>query len=279
MVRSFWSRAYCLSALLSLSAATVAVAQEDVLIIGGAGNAGSAIARMLIERGHNVTAFVRPTTDRSRLQGLPVDYVVGDAMSADQVAAALEGRRFTIMVETVQVFPGTEASYTRMYENFIPYAKRMQVKQFISIGGGCGDNPREECPLSPPLYALSQDMSRSEHILRDSGLPYTIVRVGALIPSNPFHPDADKASGTSFLSTDLTKFGAVLRVDLNKQIVECVGSQGCLNKTFVIDDAAIQPQLDHWLCKRANEGPVVSGNNPLCGEMPRVTEAQLKDPS
>jgi len=268
---------YLMAAVLFLSASTSAVAEEQVLIIGGAGNSGSAIARMLIDLGYHVTAFVRPTTDRARLEGLPVDYVVGDAMNAGEVAAALEGKHFDLMVETVQVFPGTEASYTRMYQNFVPHAKQMEVKQFISIGGGCGDNPKEDCPLSPPLYVLSQDMSRSEHILRDSGVPYTIFRVGALIPSNPFHPDVDKASGTSYLSTDLTEFGAVLRVDLHNQLVACIGVERCLNKTFIIDDPAIKPQLDHWLCKRANEGPVVSGNNPLCGEMPRVTEAQLRN--
>ncbi len=231
---------------------------------------------MLIARGDTVTAFVRPTTDRARLDGLPVDFVVGDAMKANEVAAALEGKHFTVMFETVQIFPGSESSCTQMYENFVPLAKRMRVKQFISLGGGCGDNPREDCPLSPPLYALSGDMNNSEHILRDSGMPYTIIRVGALIPSNPFHPDADKASGTSYLTTDLTKFGGVLRVDLNEQVVACIGAERCLNKTFVIDDPTIRPQFDHWICKRENEGPVVSGDNPLCGEMPRVTEAQLK---
>jgi uncharacterized protein YbjT (DUF2867 family) len=276
MLRSLLRHALHFAAAFVLLISSAATAKEDVLIIGGAGNAGSAVAKMLIARGDRVTAFVRPTTDRASLEGLPVDYVVGDAMKPDDVAAALVGQHFTVMFETVQVFPGSEASYSRMYENFVPWAKRMGVKQFISIGGGCGDNAREDCPLSPPLYALSNDMSRSEHILRDSGVPYTIIRVGALIPSNPFHPDADKASGTSYLTTDLTKFGGVLRVDLNEQIVACIGAEHCLNKTFIIDDPTVKPQFDHWLCKRANEGPVVSGNNPLCGEMPRVTEAQLK---
>ena len=165
------------------------------------------------------------------------------------MAAALEGKQFDVMFETVQVWPGTDASYTQMYENFVPWAKRLGVKQFISIGGGCGENPREDCPLSPPLYELSQDMNRSEHILRDSGVPYTIIRVGVLIPSNPFHPDADKRSGNSYMTTDLTKFGGVLRVDLNEQIVACIGAERCLNKTFIIDDPTIKPQFDHWICK------------------------------
>ena len=125
---------------------TAASASQRVLIIGGAGHAGSAVARMLIERGDHVTAFVRATTDRSKLEGVPVDYVVGDAMEADEVAAALEGKQFDVFFETVQVWPGTEASYTQMYENFVPWARRMGVNQFISIGGGCGENPREDCP-------------------------------------------------------------------------------------------------------------------------------------
>ena len=47
-------------------------------------------------------------------------------------------------------------------------------------------------------------------------------------------------------------------------------------RVLIIDDPSIKPQYDHWICKRANEGPVVSGNVPACGGMPRVTEAQLR---
>ena len=51
---------------------------------------------------------------------MPIDYVVGDAMKADEVATALEGKRFNVMFETVQVWPGAESSYTQMYENSVP---------------------------------------------------------------------------------------------------------------------------------------------------------------
>ena len=62
MLRFLLSPAQCLAAAFVLVASTVAVAQEEVLVIGGAGNSGSAIARMLIDRGYHVTAFVRHTT-------------------------------------------------------------------------------------------------------------------------------------------------------------------------------------------------------------------------
>ena len=67
-----------------------------------------------------------------------------------------------------------------------------------------------------PLYALSGDMTRAEHVLRDSGVPYTIIRVGALIPSNPNHPAAAMASGKSILTTDVSRFGGVFRADLDR---------------------------------------------------------------
>jgi uncharacterized protein YbjT (DUF2867 family) len=95
-----------LAAALLLLMPSALLAKEGVLIIGGAGNTGSAVAKLLVERGDHVTVFVRTTTDRSRLEGLSVEYVVGDAMKADEVAAALQGKHFSVMFETIQVYPG-----------------------------------------------------------------------------------------------------------------------------------------------------------------------------
>ena len=276
MFRSVHNFARGIAAVLAILAASSAVAKEEVLILGGAGKAGSAVAKMLVARGDHVTVFVRPTTNRSRLEGVPVDYVVGDAMKADEVAAALKGKRFSVIFETIQVFPGTDQSYTKLYENIMPLAKAMGVKQVLTLGAGCVDWKREDCPLSKPLYALTGDMAKAEHILRDSGVPYTVIRIGALIPSNPNHPDAGKASGKAYLTTDLTIFGGVLRADLNQQVVDCIGAERCINKIFVSDDKTVKPQLDHWLCKRKHDGDTVQANQPLCGEMPRVTDKQLK---
>ena len=156
MPRSLLTHTLGVTAAMALLVSTAATASQRVLIIGGAGHAGSAVARMLIERGDHVTAFVRSTTDRSKLEGVPVDYVVGDAMEADEVDAALQGRQFDVMFETVQVWPGTEQSYMQMYENFVPWAKRMGVRQFISIGGGCGAPTRPLPGRQPLIRSISR---------------------------------------------------------------------------------------------------------------------------
>jgi uncharacterized protein YbjT (DUF2867 family) len=266
---------HVVAALIAFTAAS-AFAREDVLILGGAGKHGSAVAKMLLDRGDRVAVLVRPTTKRDRLAGLPVEYVVADAMKADEVAAALQGKRYSVIFETIQVYPGTDQSYSKLYEAVVPVAKRMGVKQFLGLGGGCGDKPAKDCPLSPPLHALSLDMAGAERILIESGVPYTIIRIGALLPTNPNHPAAGMASGKSYLTTDLNVFGGVLRADLNREIVGCIGAARCINTIFMVDDPTVKPQLEHFLCKRRHETDRVKTFHPECGDMPPITEAQLK---
>lgn len=274
MLKIIFCKMRYILALLALTISTPASAGENVLIIGGAGNAGSAIAKLLIARGDQVTAFVRPTTDRRRLDGVPVEYLIGDAMVADDVAAALDGKAFTVIIDTVQILTVTDqVSYTRLYSNFVPQAKRMGVKQFLIMGGGCSDRPREDCPLSPPLYTVATNMTIAEYILRGSGVPYTVFRIGALMPGGPDDPAAELRTGTSYLTTDLSMFGGIWRGDLNDQIVGCTGADRCINKIFAIDDPTMKPQLDNWLCKRSYETDTINFFDPRCGQMPSLAVA------
>lgn len=261
-----------LAAIMMLLVMSEAIAKDHVLILGGAGNSGSAIAKMLIARGDAVTVFVRPTSDRALLAGVPVDYVVGDAMNSAEVDAALSGKSFSVIFETVQILSIDEKqSYSRMYANVVPWAKRMGVRQFLGLGSGCGDRQPQDCPLSPPLYKVAADLTRAEHILRDSGVPYTIIRIGALMPGSMAHPDATRSTGTSYLTTDLGRFGGVLRADLNQQILGCLGTERCINKIFVIDDPGAKTDLDYWLCKRRYETDQILIAEPRCGDAKRIT--------
>jgi dihydroflavonol-4-reductase len=60
-------------------------------ITGASGFVGSAVLRQLIEAGHSVRALVRPNSDRSNLQGLPVEIVNGDLTEPESFALALAG--------------------------------------------------------------------------------------------------------------------------------------------------------------------------------------------
>ena len=62
-----------------------------ILITGASGFVGSAVLRKLIERGHEVRALVRPSSERRNLEGLPVHIVEGDLMAPETLKPAVEG--------------------------------------------------------------------------------------------------------------------------------------------------------------------------------------------
>ncbi len=62
-----------------------------ILITGASGFVGSAVLLKLIERGHEVRALVRPSSERRNQEGLPVDIVEGDLMAPETLKPALKG--------------------------------------------------------------------------------------------------------------------------------------------------------------------------------------------
>ena len=62
-----------------------------VMLTGGTGFLGSAIARALVAAGHGVRALARPGTPRAVLAGVPVEFAPGDLTDAGSLAAAAEG--------------------------------------------------------------------------------------------------------------------------------------------------------------------------------------------
>lgn len=62
-----------------------------VLLTGANGHVGANTARGLLARGHDVVAFVRPTSDLRGLDGLPVTYAQGDVTDVKSLTAAAKG--------------------------------------------------------------------------------------------------------------------------------------------------------------------------------------------
>jgi dihydroflavonol-4-reductase len=71
-------------------------APSRTLVTGATGFLGGHVARALVARGHEVRVLVRPTSERSRLEGLPVEVAEGDVTDAASVTEALSGADLVI---------------------------------------------------------------------------------------------------------------------------------------------------------------------------------------
>ena len=66
---------------------------DTVLVTGASGFVGSAVARLLVERGFRVRALVRPASPVAHLSSHDVEFVRGDLRDAESVRPAMRGAR------------------------------------------------------------------------------------------------------------------------------------------------------------------------------------------
>lgn len=67
------------------------MSMNKVLVTGATGHIGSTLCRALVDEGKEVVAFVRPTSKRDALLGVPVRYAVGDVLDDEALAEAASG--------------------------------------------------------------------------------------------------------------------------------------------------------------------------------------------
>jgi len=73
-------------------------ANDIAFVTGASGFVGSAIARLLVERGFAVRALARATSPRGNLKDLPVEIIEGDMRNVDDVQRAIRGVRYVFHV-------------------------------------------------------------------------------------------------------------------------------------------------------------------------------------
>jgi len=77
----------------------ICVSTRDIAFVTGAsGFVGSAVARLLAERGFSVRALARPTSPRGNLKELPVEIVEGDMRDPADMHRAIRGARYVFHV-------------------------------------------------------------------------------------------------------------------------------------------------------------------------------------
>ena len=220
--------------------ATDLVSSPSILIFGATRGTGLELTKLLTARGDSVTAFVRPTSDRSGLEPLGVEFIVGDALIADEVQAAFAEGSYQAVITTLGCFRCDVSPDYIGNRNVFDAAKTAGVGRVIMISSvGAGDSA--DTPPWISKWFLKDILvlkTQAEDHLRNSGLAYTIIRPGALKDG--------EATGNGMLTEDVTAMGIITRKDLAQLMLEALDDEAAAGKIYTAKDSEMAWPWDMW---------------------------------
>jgi dihydroflavonol-4-reductase len=185
------------------------LSKDRVLVTGGTGFVGSAVARSLLARGYAVTALVRPASVLDNLEGLDLTLAQGDMRDPASVQMAANGARYLFHVAADYrlwardpeeiVRANREGTLAVMQAAMAAGVERVVYTSSVAtLGAKPGQDIADETqPLTEQTaigaYKRSKVVAERlvEQMVRDQGLPAVVVN-----PSTPIGPRDIKPTPT-----------------------------------------------------------------------------------
>lgn len=229
-------RTCLLLVLAALVTVTKSALAASVIVFGASGQLGAEIVRELVAAGHQVTAFVRPSSDLGRIGGYKVAVAKGDVLNETDVTAALTPGKFDVIVDALARGKADVSFYDVSERLISAAAKTAGVKHIIlhsSVGAGVSKAiyPKNRWEAMKPTLMAKE---AGENHVMTTGITYTIIRNAVLRNLEP--GGVDKAA----LTDDQSAFGAVTRAGLARLTRECIGNATCSNKIFHAIDPGVK---------------------------------------
>lgn len=240
MPSAFRNILFAATGLFAMTSGQAAQA-DGVLVLGGTGQLGAHVVRLLLDDGQSVAVLARAGSDRSRLDGLDVTFVTGDLLNADEVMAAVTATKPRVIINTVRG-PLPEADfYLNTTNNLLAAADANDVRQIIHHGAvGAGDNmalhPEVPWASVPGLEARMIDHGKAETLLLDSTIDAVIIR------NSQVWPDRYPSTGHARLSEDQRTLTPITRADLAILTMQCLDNADCTGKIYHARDDSLVGQ-------------------------------------
>ena len=199
-----------------------AQANDSILVFGGTGRIGSEIVKVLESQGNEISVFVRPNSDRKRLEGLNISYLIGNVLSEKDVARAFEHQKFDAVISSLAKVGQEPNPHAIGGQHVTKWAKKNGVKHFILISSlGAGPDP-----VFTKYKEILQAKGEAEASLTSSGIDYTIIRTGIILYGE------EPTTGKAQLIHDLNLIGTITRKDLAQLTAKCVFDHECINQVY-----------------------------------------------
>jgi uncharacterized protein YbjT (DUF2867 family) len=206
------------------------------LVAGATGQTGRRIVEQLLDKDIAVRALVRDRAKAQTLLPSQVELVMGDVLEPSTLDAALSDCQVILSATGAAPSFDPTGPYRVDYEgnkNLVDAAKRAQVEQLVMVSSLCVSK------LFHPLnlfWGVLYWKQQAEDYLKNSGVPYTIVRPGGLKNENN-----DQAIVMSVADTLFE--GSIPRQKVAQVCVEALSQPNAKNKVVeIITSEAASPQ-------------------------------------
>ncbi|QHI95424.1 NAD-dependent epimerase/dehydratase family protein [Aristophania vespae] len=208
------------------------MASDITLVTGATGFVGSAVARVLRGRGHNLRLLVRSTSDRSNINDLEAEIVVGDLSEPATLTEAFKGVRylFHVAADYRLWVPDPDVMMRANVEGtkqLMLMAQKAGVEKIVYCSSVAalatahdGIPANEDSPVTEDqiVGAYKRSKYRAEQLVlkmaKEEGLPVIIVN-----PSTPIGPRDIKPTPTGQMIWDCVRKRMPAYVDTGLNIV------------------------------------------------------------
>jgi divinyl chlorophyllide a 8-vinyl-reductase len=214
--------------------------RSRVLLLGGTGSIGRATAHALVERGHDVTCFVRrragvrgslgPDDSVRLLEGTTLRF--GDVTKPASLARdGFRGERFDVVMSCLASRTGTPgdawAIDHQAHVDALKAARETRAKQFVLLSAIC---------VQKPLLAFQRAKLAFENELVASGLTYSIIRPTAFFKSLSGQVDRVRAGKPFLVFGDgaITACKPIGDKDLARYLADCLDDHSRHNRILPI---------------------------------------------
>jgi uncharacterized protein YbjT (DUF2867 family) len=211
---------------------------ETVLVVGATGRTGKLIVPELITQGYQVRAFVRDAEKAREVLGPDVALVTGDLTDPSTIPPALENVQ--MVISAVGAGGGKASPEAVDYQgvkNLAEASAAADVQQIVLLSSM--GVTHEDHPLNKMFSNVLIWKARGEQAVRDSGVPYTIVRPGGLV-----NEPADGGKVVGIQGDPRLDSAVIPRADVAKVCVAAIAEPAARNKTLEIIREDGEPVAD-----------------------------------
>lgn len=217
----------CFTVLAGCAGQTRSDETRTVLVAGATGGTGTFVVAQLHDAGFEVRALVRDVEKAQDILGPDIELVAGDVRDPDSISRAMDG--VDAVVSTIGGSGKNDPNGPEQVDylgvkHLADAAANAKLNQFVLVSSRSVTNKNH--PLNKMFNNLLNWKLKGEDALRNSGVPYTIIRPGGLINA----PAGEKA--IIFEQGDNPGGTTIARADVAAICVAALQAPAAKFKTF-----------------------------------------------